>query len=388
MLDFSTGGGVMLVGLGHLGGPLLDRLARSPRVNRIVACSRDAARGEARCNLARLSAMAAGRAAAIEFHPLDITRGDELADAVARAAPEIVVMAVSRRTWWLLDLFPEAAAAALRRAGFGAWLPWHLGPSLRLARALVAAGHRGAVVNAAYPDVVNPVLAAAVMTPTCGVGNVDEIAAKVQLLAAARLGAPPGELEITLVAHHALQPFVFSERLLRPAGDCPPYFLRVARHGRDVSEEVGAEELLGRPCPLPGGPAWGIFTAESAGRLIDALLAEERVRLHAPGPCGLPGGYPVRVGGLEVELDDIEGLSRERAISINAAAQGFDGIAAIEEDGTVAFTAATAAVMREELGFDHPRLRPGEAQAVADELDARFVEFARRHGVDLSKACV
>ena len=53
---------VLIVGLGHLGGVILELLARDPRVGRLVAASRDATRGVARVNLARLGALAQGRA--------------------------------------------------------------------------------------------------------------------------------------------------------------------------------------------------------------------------------------------------------------------------------------------------------------------------------------
>ena len=49
---------VMLVGLGDLGSVVLELLAREKQIGRVVVASRNATRGIARCNLARLSATA------------------------------------------------------------------------------------------------------------------------------------------------------------------------------------------------------------------------------------------------------------------------------------------------------------------------------------------
>ncbi len=50
------------------------------------------------------------------------------------------------------------------------------------------------------------------------------------------------------------------------------------------------------------------------------------------------------------------------------------------------FRADAAEALRETLGYDCPRLHPAEADARADELVARFKEYARRHGVDIDRA--
>ena len=52
-----------------------------------------------------------------------------------------------------------------------------------------AAGSPGRVVSLAFPDAVGPVLAPAGLAPDLGAGNVDEVAAKLSLLAARR-GSP------------------------------------------------------------------------------------------------------------------------------------------------------------------------------------------------------
>jgi len=379
---------VVLVGAGHLGGPILDRLALSPRIGRIVVLGRDARRGEQRCNLARLAAMTSGRMAQVSHRIVDVAQPDQVAAVVQEVSPDVVVHAASMQTWWLLDLFPEASRVALRAAGYGVWLPLHLALVVPLMQGLADGGYSGVVLNAAYPDVINVVLARLGRAPTGGVGNVDEIVAKIRISAAERLSVGAEELDIWLVAHHALQRFVFSGATGEAGAavvdeQVPPFFLRVELRVEDVTEQCGADAALLRPCALPDGPGWGILSASSAVALVEAVLAQTPSRAHVPGPGGLPGGYPVDVGRGIIELSPIAGLARDEAVSINERSHLFDGIEQIGEDGAVVFTGDAAAAMRDAMGYDCRTLAPADISARAVELAARFREYATRHGVDI-----
>ena len=373
---------LLLIGLGDLGCTTLEFLARQPGVGPIVAASRNAARAERRVNLARLGAIAQGLAPSIRFAPLDLDQPDELAELVGRENPEIILSAATRQTWWLADLLPQRQASRLRQARFGVWLPIQLALSLKLMRGLRAADYRGLTLTTPFPDVVNAVLGRMGLAPSCGVGNVDEIAAKVRCLAAERLGEPVGEIAVQLVAHHALEHFIFEG-----SGDLlPPYYLRVYLRNQDVTEKAGGEQLLRTPYRITAGPATNFLTAGSIARLIRALGSHDTSLLHAPAPGGLPGGYPVRVRRGEITVSGVEGLGRDEAIALNEASHRFDGIERIEPDGTTVFCPEDAAVLRDELGYDVPSLKPDEADGRAHELMAKLREFAGRSGVDLDRA--
>jgi hypothetical protein len=373
---------IMLVGLGDLGGVILELLAREPWVGRIVACSRRAGPGEARCNLARLGAMAQGLSPDIRHVPIDLNHEAAVAEVVARERPDLICSSATLQTWWLAETIPGEQAARLRDAGFGIWLPIHLTLTHKLMRALHDAGFGGVTLTAPFPDVVNCVLGRLGLAPTCGVGNLDEVVPKVRLLAAARLGAPLEALRVWLVAHHALGPLAFRAGPGAPP-EAPPYYLRVERDGRDVTREAGGADLLFAPYPLTGGPAWGFLTAGSAVRLMRAVLAPEETFLHAPGPHGLPGGYPVLAGRREVRPAPVPGLTAEEAVAINERSHRYDGIERVEKDGTVVFTERAAGVLREVLGYEAGPLRPRDSADRARELLARFREFAARQGVTL-----
>ncbi len=370
---------LLLVGLGGLGGVLLEWLAREERVERIVVGSRSVGRSVARCNLARLGAMAQGYAPSIDLAPLDLDRPETVIEVVQREKPDIVLSTATRQAWWLPDMLPPEQGEPLQRAGFGMWLPVHLALSIKLMQALRAAGYRGVTLTAPFPDVIHCILSRLGLAPTCGVGNLDEIVPKVRLLAARRLGVPLNGLRVLLVAHHALEPAAFGE----PMVEIPPYFLRIEYGGRDVTGEAGGDELLLAPYPLPSGPATHFLTAGSTVRLVRALLGESGELLHAPGPHGLPGGYPVVASRAGVQVAPVDGLTLEQAIEINERSHRFDGIERIEADGSVVFCPESAELFRQVLGYDCRRLSPGDVDERADELIARFRECAQRAGVAL-----
>ena len=372
---------IMLIGLGGLGSVVLELLAREECLGRIVVGSRNVTRGIARCNLARLGAMAQGYAPSISFTPLDLNDKEAIAETVQKEAPDIILSTAAMQTWWLPDLLPPEQAAAIKGAGFGVWLPVHLTLTLKLMEALREADYHGVTLTAPFPDVVNCVLGRLDLAPTCGVGNLDEIVPKVRLLAAERLGAPLDAVRVLLVAHHALEPAAFGE----PMDEIPPYFLRVEVGGQDVTETIHADELLLAPYPLTPGPPTHFLTAGSTVRLIRALLSDSGALLHAPGPNGLPGGYPVIVSRSSVQPALIEGLTLEEAIAINERSHRFDGIERIEADGTVVFCPEAADVLRAELGYDCDRLASDEFEERAKELIARFREYAERYGVNLER---
>lgn len=68
------------------------------------------------------------------------------------------------------------------------------------------------------------------------------------------------------------------------------------------------------------------ITGFAAGQFLAALLAGEEFATHAPGPRGLPGGYPVRVKGRDITLDLPSGLDEATATAFNKRAGAREGV--------------------------------------------------------------
>ena len=376
---------VMLIGLGDLGGVLLEFLARQPEIGAILVASRNAKKGQARLHLAQLGAVAQGLNPELHFQALDLDRPEEVAQCVTGAQPDLIVNTATLQAWWWPQRLPPKPASELQAIGFGVWLPVHLALTQQLMRALTWCGFSGPVVSAPFPDVVNPILGCQGLAPTCGLGNLDEIVAKVRWLAARRCDCRPQQLEVTLVAHHALQAFALASHPNR--GEIPPFFLRVTQPG-ETQSCPDPEGVLLQSLALPSGRATHYLTAGSAVRLILGLLGRDRVRLHVPGPQGLPGGYPAWVGAGRVQVDTNAGLSREGMIEINQRSHRFDGIERIEEDGAAIFRPEAAERLEKLMGYRCDRLAPRDAAGRAREMMAKFRELARRNGVNLDTPLV
>lgn len=86
------------------------------------------------------------------------------------------------------------------------------------------------------------------------------------------------------------------------------------------------------------------------------------------------------------EPDLPPGIDLGSAVRLNNACHVFDGVATIEDDGTVVIVPECAAAIRDTLGYDCNRLVPHEADEHAVELTTRLREPAARHGVDLDAA--
>jgi hypothetical protein len=200
-------------------------------------------------------------------------------------------------------------------------------------------------------------------------------------LAAEKLHTSLEALQVWLVAHHALERFAFADTALPAPSEIPPFFLRIEHNGQDVTKAIQAESLLLAPYPLTSGRASHFLTAGSTIRLLRSLLSENDTLLHAPAPNGLPGGYPLIASAAGVRPAPIPGLSLPEAIAINENSHRFDGIERIEADGTVVFSPAAVAVMRETIGYECHKLTPNEAESRALELKSRFQEYAARSGV-------
>ena len=150
--------------------------------------------------------------------------------------------------------------------------------------------------------------------------------------------------------------------------------------GTNVTGVIGGLDFPRQAYPMPTGRRTHFLTASSIVRIMVALTSKE-ARLHAPGPEGLPGGYPVSVGPRGVRVPAIKDLSREAAIEINEASHKFDGVEEIGPDGTVTFCDRTVEIMSKELGYRCQLLPPSEIEGRAGELLERFREYAGRHGL-------
>jgi hypothetical protein len=318
-------GRIAVVGLGDLGRRIAAQLARVEGLQIVVA-------GRGASGSATAALLSLCGAAAVRFRPLDALDPGSLERFLIEERPDLVVQCASRLSPWYLEGRTDPASCALRAAGFAVQLPAQLPAIAALMLAARNVGFSGAVVNCSYPDATHPLLATAGLQPTLGIGNVAMIQARVEAALRAR-GHDHGRGDQPLVrvaAHHAQVRAAMAAEAPPPA-DRPWVFLG------ERPERV--DDLAHAGQPLPITRELNALSAVSAGALALALLpGASTVRSSAPGPLGLPGGWPIRVVGGRVALDLPAGVTVDALVAQQWRWARGDGLAGMDGQGRVVFT--------------------------------------------------
>ncbi len=367
---------IMILGVGDLAHHVINQLLARPGTTRLILAGRDEAALRLRANLARYAAANCGLLAEIEVVRIDLEEIAQTAETLAAVQPDIIFMGASLQSWRRLTELPKAAFEELDEAQFGPWLPMHLSLNYNLMRSIRDAGIKPKVVNAAFPDAVNPILAQVGLAPDLGIGNVSNIIPGLTFAISSLTDIPADDLQVRLVSQHYFSHFV-PRAGHKGNGD---YHMSVTRcDGSPVEvNHTAAFELLNGPFKRQGGVDGQLLTAGSATRVLAAMAEDRAVKAHVPGPSGLPGGYPVTISASGATLDLPTELSKDDAIAINERCQRADGIDAIASDGTVTYTDREMAIMRSMLGYSVKTMPLADTAAQATELAAKFAEFRVR----------
>ncbi len=369
---------IMMIGVGDLGGHVLEMLVRAPGVRRIITADSNEDWGYRKTNIAAYGAAQLGLYPELEFTKIDLYNLEQTAETIRKYKPEIIYSAVSEQSWWVITSLPKEVFEALDKARFGPWIPQQLNLVHKLMQAVKNTGLDVRVINSAFPDGVNHILGKVGLAPTIGIGNVANPVPAIRSSIAYKLGRPMKDVTVSFVAQHYVSHYL--PRFGTAGG--APYYLNAVVDGRDVTNDINVDEVF-REIPTrfrrTGGRDGQILTASSAASIILAMADDTGGFMHAPGPAGLLGGYPVRVdakGGKVVLPAD---LTLEKAIRINEEGQRFDGIERIDDDGTTYLTENAVAIVREIVGYECKVLKLNEAEERSKELSRKFKELANRH---------
>jgi hypothetical protein len=367
---------VLMVGVGDVGGHVLEFLARDTRPIDLIVGDVDESRARLKLNNAVIGAAHHDLHPHFKFKKVDLNNIENTAELIRELNPRVIINCSVMQTWNRIRKLPSEIYSKLSSASLGAWLPVQLTLAYKLALAIKESGVKAHYINTSLSCLTNPVLGKIGLAPTIGIGNVDVIAPAVQTLVANELEIPRCNIRVYLVAHHIH--WVYP----REAGyrEGAPFYLKVMLGDKDISEEFDKGRLMYDAVKL--FPPEADFTTVSASSTIKnlmALLYDTGIITHSPGPNGLPGGYPVRLSAKGSEVVLPEGISLEEAITMNEVSQRYDGVERIEQDGTVVFTDYAVSIMKEMLGFDCPRFKPAESEERAREQITRYLELERKY---------
>jgi hypothetical protein len=210
----------------------------------------------------------------------------------------------------------------VRVAGFGVTLPLQACLALRATKACLDASPATTVVNACFPDAVNPVLHAAGLPVACGLGNVATLASG---LRGALLLHDESRLKVLAHHVHLHTPNRSEDEAVawldeQPLTALPRILAQMRTQPRSILNEIGAV----------------------AGADVVVALARRDAQYagHVPAPNGLPGGYPVLISNGSVALRLPPGMPQRQAVAHNHRWSAGDGVL-IDDHGKVRLTQET-----------------------------------------------
>ncbi|MBL8698642.1 MAG: hypothetical protein JNK67_09735 [Alphaproteobacteria bacterium] len=271
-----------------------------------------------------------GRPVRVVERAIDLMDADATAALLDAARPAVVVQGASAQSASVIARQGDAWSRLVAEGGLSTTAVFQALMSTRVARAVAAVSPTTRLINCCFPDVVNGMIAGAGAPVLCGLGNI-------AILSNAFAGeaglATPGAVRV--LAHY--QTLAAWRR--------PP----AARSGpapRVWLEDREVDDAFARFAPVQLTPEPAIEISGASGvPLALAIAARQDWRGHVPGPHGLPGGYPVRLGGGELSLDLPSGVAREEAVAWNARFEQENGLV-VTPGGAVRYTGRLEAALR------------------------------------------
>lgn len=375
----------MLIGIGELGGIILEYLCRIPGICEIVTADVNADWGFRKTNSAIEGASYMGLYPNIKFHHIDLLNIEKPAELLKKINPTIICNGTTLQSWWVVnELPPEVNATIYKdRCAIGPWTAMHLALTSKLMKAVKMSGIDTYVVNTSYPDAINSSLARIGLAPTVGIGNMDLAVPYIQKAASEILNVPMRNVGVELIAHH-YHAYYWCRY---GTGSEVPFYLRVYAGKEDVTDQLGDMKKFIAELPKrgmrPAGRHGQFLVAGSALKNIMAIFNDTGELTHAPGPQGLEGGYPVRLSRKGAEVVLPKGITLEQARAINLKAQEHDGVQEIKANGDVVVTEEAYTTFKEELNVDCKTITIEGSYEQAMELRKKFQEFAQKHGVKI-----
>lgn len=218
--------------------------------------------------------------------------------------PRIVVQAASIQTSSVISDKGNRWTEIVAAGGLSTTAVFQALISSRMAAAISRRKNRPLLINCSFPDVVNGMIKAMGFDVLCGTGNVAILS---NVFAGAYHGEHTGQMRT--IAHYQCLSAWRKPPIERAGAIAPRVFV-----GDHEIEDVFSTF---QHCQLTPEPAIEISGA-SGVTLMLALASGKSWTGHAPGPGGLPGGYPVRLDGDQLVLDLPQSVTAEQAIAWNS----------------------------------------------------------------------
>lgn len=361
-------GTVLVVGgTGEVGRYVVEYLARSQYVQKLVVAARTEEVGKMIVKNAAIGAAMHGFYPKVDFFKLDLKDEEQTEKALVEIEPQVILHTATLMSsyYYVSKIKPKIKEFGFKTYFAGHTLAKDLFLIYKLMKALKRSGVNSLVVNNAFPDISNHVLAKIGLAPAVGSGTIDLTVYGIKKILADKIGVPMHNFFVEMIAHHSL-------RVNSP--EDVPYFLRIRFKGEDITEKFNVHELVAEACKLTIGTSRvnnSSITASSATKNVLAILNPTKELEHAPGANGMLGGSPVRFHAKKVEVAPPEGMSLRDVEKINKEGLKFDGIERINDDGSVIFT-NEAVRLQQILKISWKRMRINEIEDMANDLISAY----------------
>lgn len=374
MMGLETGKTAMLFGLGDLGGWVLEFLARRQGLRTIISCDIREDWGAMKVDCAATGAGQEGYCKVMKFEKCDVSDIDRTAELIKKYNPDVIYSGLTLLGWAAMRVIPKAVGPKYHKAT-AILTPINVPLLHKLMKAVKKSGVTAQVVNNAFPDIVNPVLYKGGFPVTVGAGNLDNIVGEIRRKISVAENVPIREVTIYFIAEHSVNVLGTRTGI--------PYFFKVLVGDRNITSKVDVDSLISdRLLKSPVDQSSWLnhpVIATSAVRNIMAMINDTHEFAHAPGPNGLPGGYPIRISATGVEIVLPEGVPMEQAIKINTDGMKCEGVEEIKDDGTLVFTDEAAGICKELYGLDLKEIRLADMADVSNEMLAECNKLVEKY---------
>lgn len=348
---------VMIIGLGSVGGYLLDYLIsmNDPAIN-VVCVGRDADKMQTRVNITRI----AGLIREVNKSHIEVQGGVDLNDidaitkTIEKYEPDFVVN--SSRAYPGLK-YGSISWTNVR--AYGIWTPLAIRFTKNVMEACDRADTNAIVINTSYSDAVIPWLKSAGKAyPDFGSGNLNHLVPRMRFAVADILGVSDfWNVDIMFAAGH-FHDVCISKEGQTEGVDLP---LKIYYKGEELTD-ISKDEVI-RNChiSMPVDQTRNMMNASSNYRIIsaiiDAIRTGEDQKLFIPGFDGNIGGYPVLVGYRDGKLDawiDETVFGFEEMNKADRESMALDGVENVTE-GKLIYTDALIDKAKKAFGKDLPK---------------------------------
>ncbi len=361
---------IMIIGLGSVGGYLLDYLIsrNDPSVS-VVVVGRNPDKMHTKVNITRVAALIRGvNKSKIEVEGgVDLNDIDAIAGAINKHKPDFIVN--SSRAYPGLK-YGSISWANVR--AYGIWTPLSIRFTKNIMEACDITDTDAVVINTSYSDAVIPWLRSAGKAyPDFGSGNLNHLIPRIKFAVAQLLVVEDyWNVDVMFAAGH------FHDVCISKEGQTEGVDLPLKIYYKGVEQDIPHEEVY-KACKIsmPVDQTRNMMNASSnyqiISAVIDAVRTGEQQKVFSPGFGGNIGGYPVAVGYKEGKIDawiDETVFSFDEMNKADRLSMALDGIEDVT-DGKLIYTDALIEKARKAFGKELPKsVAYDEIENVAEYL--------------------